>query len=148
MAWAIGALVAGAAWWCGWYWLLVLAPVLVQRLRGPEMAIRTLVALSLSILMWLGLFALTQDRRFFFPFVMLNAVVFGLKWRGGFAAGAAMIVALFTMIRIEQDASFRVVSVELLVAIVASWTAWLCRRFGPVAAASAAELVAFAGLAL
>ena len=145
MAYALVAVVLLALYWFGgWYWCLLRAAVVIAQRRNSALDPYTVAA----GLIWLGLFALTGDRRFFFPFAMYQAVVFGQIWRGGFAAGSALMIALFTMIRIEQDASFRVLAVELLVAIAAALAGAACRRFGPVAAAGAASLVALAGLIL
>ena len=143
MAYALRALVLLASYWFGgWSWCLLCAAVVIAQGRDSAPGAYAVA----PGLIWLGLFAFTGDRRLFFPFAMYQAVVFGQSWRGGFAAGSALIIALFTMIRIEQEASFRVLAVELLVAIAAALAGAACRRFGPVAAAVAASLVALAGL--
>ena len=99
-------------------------------------------------MVWVALFAITGDRRFFFPFALYQAAVFGQLWRGGFAAGSSLIVALFVLIRIEQESSFRVLAVEIVVTLVAI-TAGACaaRRFGRLIGAITTSLLALAGLA-
>ena len=79
-------------------------------------------------LVWVLMFAVTGDRRLFFPFAIYQAVTFGQLWRGGFVAGTSMIVAMFAVIRIEQEASFRVLVVELLVAVVAAFVGFTSMR--------------------
>ncbi len=118
--------------------MLVYAPAVV--------AVRALALEAVPGLLWLGAFAATGDRRFFFPFTLYYAVVFGQVWAYGFAAGAGLVIGLFTMIRIEQMASLRVIAVELLVAVVAVLVGAVCRRYGVMAAAGAASAVALAGL--
>ena len=99
-------------------------------------------------MLWVGLFAITGDRRLFFPFALYQAVVFGQLWGGAFAAGSALIIALFTLIRVEQEASLRVIAVELVVAVVAAFAgAGATRKYGRIAGAVVASLVALAGLA-
>ena len=145
MIYALGAAVVLASYWLGgWYWCLLYAVVAVAQWRIPP----RMMAAVLVPLVWVALFAVTGDRRLFFPFALYQAITFGLAWRGGFALGAAFIVALFTLIRIEQEASLRVIAVELIVAVVAVLVGGACRRYGVIAAASAASLVALAGLLL
>ena len=141
MNYALGAALLAASYWLGgWYWCLLYAAVVLG--RWPQI----MPPLALPLL-WVALFALTGDRRLFFPFALYQAAIFGAAWRGGFAAGAALIIALFTLIRIEQEASFRVITVELIVAIVAAFAGSLgTRRFGTIAGATVASLVALAGL--
>jgi hypothetical protein len=106
---------------------------------------------SLLSLLWLALFFITGDRRLFFPFSIqyaLEAAFFGRRSFAAIAAGA------FLLIRIAQAATFKVLAVELAVAIVVlgislaaygskprGWTA----RLGWSAFGS---LLAFLGLAL
>ena len=100
-------------------------------------------------LIWVAAFAITGDRRLFFPFTLYYASIFGQLWDGEFAAGTALIIALFTMVRIEQMASMRVIAVELIVAVVALGAcAFTARRYGLQLSAWAASFVALAGLAL
>ena len=145
MIYALGAAAVLASYWLGgWYWCLVYAVVAAAQWRTPP---RMVLALAVPMV-WVALFAIKGDRRLFFPFALYQAIAFGLAWRGSFAAGAAFIVALFTLIRIEQEASFRVIAVELMVAVVAVLVGGACRRYGPIMAAGAASLVALAGLLL
>ncbi len=139
------AVFAALFWLGGWYWSLVAVPMFV--------AYRTTFLKSVLLaagpgLLWLTLFVFTGDRRMFFPFTVYQSVLFGQLWRHGFAAGVALVIGLFTMIRIEQEASFRVLIVELVVAVAGAFLGAACRRFGPVAAACGASLVALAGLTL
>ena len=84
-----------------------------------------------------------------FPFTLYYAVMFGQSWKAGYAAGASLVIALFTVVRIEQMASFRVIAVELIVGSVAVAVAAVFRSgFGGVLAAGVASIIAFAGLAL
>lgn len=99
-------------------------------------------------LLWLALFAATQDRRFFFPFTMHYAAALGQLWRRGLVAGPAVIVGVFAVIRLVQSVTLPVLAVELAVAAAAVFAAMLCRRFGSVAATSASSVVALTGLAL
>ena len=143
MAYALAAAVlVSSGWFGGWYWALIAAAVVA--VQWPR------VAYTLAVpLVWLAVFAVTGDRRFFFPFAMYEAVVFGLGWRGGFAAGSALLVGLFTLIRIEQAASFRVIAVELVVAVAAMFAGYFVnRKYGPLAAAVAGSAMALAGLLL
>ena len=139
------AVLAALYWLGGWYWCVVAVPMFVAGLLKSRSAV--LVAAGPSLL-WLALFVFTGDRRMFFPFTMYQAVLFGQTWRRGFAAGAALIIGLFTIIRIEQEASLRVLIVELVVAVAAAFVAAACRRYGPATAAGVASLVALAGLTL
>ena len=142
MTYALGAALLAASYWLGgWYWCLIYAAVIFQRCV-PALAVPFI---------WVALFAITGDRRLFFPFALYQATVFGQNWgqswRGGFAAGSAMIVTLFMLIRIEQEASFKVIAVELIVAMIAAFAGWSAtRRFGSIIGAMAASLVALAGL--
>ena len=138
MTYVLGAaLLASSYWLGGWYWCLLYAAVVFQR---------CVPALAVSFI-WVALFAITGDRRLFFPFALYQATVFGQNWRGGFAAGSSLIIALFTLIRIEQEASLKVIAVELIVAAIAAFAGWAAtRRFGPIVGAMAASLVALVGL--
>ena len=138
MTYALGAALLTASYWFGgWYWCLLYAAVVFQRCV-PALAVP---------LFLVALFAITGDRRLFFPFALYQATVFGQNWRGGFAVGSSLIITLFTLIRIEQEASFRVIAVELIVAVIAAFAGWVAtRRFGPVAGAITASVVALAGL--
>ena len=145
MAYALGTGIVLASFWIGgWYWCLIYAAVVILHWRVVE---RVSYTLALPML-WVGLFAITGDRRLFFPFALYQAVVFGQLWGGGFAAGSALIIALFTLIRVEQEASLRVIAVELVVAVVAAFAgAGATRKYGRIAGAVVASLVALAGLA-
>ncbi len=142
MTYALGVAAILASYWMGgWYWSVVYAAAVIAQRRAASF--------FLAIpLIWVALFAASGDRRLFFPFAMYQAVVFGIYWQRGFAAGAALIVGLFTLIRIEQEASFRVIAVELVVAVVAVSAGGLTRKYNAVAAAGAASLIALAGLLL
>ncbi len=128
------AALAAAAGVGGWYWALICA---VSFLLG-----------SAPGLIWLAAFAVTGDRRLFFPFTLHYAVLFGCWWNRGFAAGGAIILTLFAIVRIEQQASFRVLAVELAVAAVAILAAQQIVNRSLLLAACVASLIAFVGLVL
>lgn len=143
------AVLAALCWFGGWYWCLVSVPMFVSgRTRFLKNRVPAVLWAAGPGLLWLTLFVFNGDRRMFFPFTMFQAVLFGQLWRRGFAAGAALVIGLFTMIRIEQEASLRVLIVELVVAVAAAFAGAACLRFGPVAAAGLASLLALAGLTL
>ncbi len=149
------ALVAFAATVAGWEWALV-------TLCGSGVALasdrrwQAVAGAGAVSLIWIALFELTGDRRLFFPFSMQYAVQAACLLRGRVAcpwiAGGGALVALFTAIRIWQQATFRVLAVELLIAAAVLGIAALAfaRSGGGIRARIAAgvlgSILAFAGL--
>lgn len=112
----------------------------------------------LPSVVWLVLFRATGDRELFFPFAMSVAAALAVTLaerdvRLG-AAGGGFVVAVFLAIRILQQATFRVLVVEMIVAavilaaVVAARATRQRRPVTDVAIVAAASLLAYAGLAL
>jgi hypothetical protein len=152
MAYCAGAAaLTAAAYFGGWYWALLTAIVLAMQWRVEWSAPAVALTISTSLL-WLAMFAWTEDRRMFFPFAMHLAVMMGwlLKGRARRAMvwGPALVVGAFTAIRVAQAATAEVLAVELAVAVAAIAAAVWAGRWGRLAAAMVGSLVAFAGLVL
>ncbi len=77
---------------------------------------RDVLMLIIPALFWLAVFHFTGDRRMFFPFSMLFAASLALlsKWDV-----TLVILVLFLLARTLQYATFKVLAVELIVAVVA-----------------------------
>ena len=125
------------------------------------------LALMVPSLAWLGLSHTTGNRELFFPYTMYLASCVTLRatdraaWLG--PLGGAAIVAAFMIIRILQQATVRVLVVELVVAatilalVVVAGT-WSRGRVAPAAPAArsacraaiivAGSLLAYASLAI
>jgi predicted GNAT family N-acyltransferase len=115
---------------------------------------------------WMAAQAITGNRELFFPYAMALAAHLAGQFagragqrsvgRGQVAAAAAggLMVAAFLAIRVIQAATARVLAVEAAVAVgilaacVAALPAATSRRWGSVAIAAAASLLAYVGLAL
>lgn len=152
MAFVAGLAALGLSWWFGgWYWALIAGVVLAAQWRVKWSAGAIALTMSTSLL-WLAIFAGTEDRRMFFPFTMHLAVMMGwlLEGRVGraMAWGPALVVAVFTLVRVAQAATAGVLVVELVVAFAAVVAAVWAGRWGRLAAAAVASVVALAGLAL
>jgi hypothetical protein len=116
------------------------------------------LALAAPALLWLAAFRATGDRELFFPYAMhLAAVVAcraGDRGTGWALAGGGAIAAAFLGVRVWQEATARVLAVEVAVAAVVlggavAAIAKLPRQLAfDVAIVAAATLTAFAGLAL
>jgi hypothetical protein len=147
---------AAAHWLGGPPWTALGAvAVVVQAFVRPQASRLLLVV---PAIVWLGLFHVTGNRELFFPYAMaLTAFVSLLlaahtPWLGWMAGG--LMVGSFLVIRVMQQASGRVLAVELAVAavILVLTLAAAPRIQGrwPTEAAlvAAASLAAFVGLAL
>lgn len=115
---------------------------------------------------WMAAQAITGNRELFFPYAMALAAHLASQvagragqrsvGRGQVAAAAAggLMVAAFLAIRVIQAATARVLAVEAAVAVgilaacVAALPVATSRRWGSVAIAAVASLLAYAGLAL
>lgn len=120
MAFLAGVLpLAAAAWFGGWPWALIGLVVLVVLWRQRADLETVLTTYGISLL-WLGLFYWSGDRRFFFPYCMHFAVQAAYLLQGKTSRpmlyGGGGIVALFTAVRLWQEATAFVLFVELLVA--------------------------------
>lgn len=111
--------------------------------------LRDVLMLIWPAMFWLAVFHFTCDRRMFFPFSILFAASLALRanW-----ATALEIMVLFLMARILQDATLKVLAVELIVAVVALCPIYFARKkLSPLwewhgAFAVATSLLAFIGL--
>jgi len=138
--------------------------VVAQTLGGVRIESLALVVPSLA---WLALSHATGNRELFFPYTMYLASCVALRaterapWLG--PLGGAAIVATFMVIRILQQATARVLAVELVVAaaifaLVVVAVSWSRRRVARVAPAAhfawqaaivaASSLLAYASLAI
>ena len=147
---------AAAHWLGGPPWTALGAvAVVVQAFARPQ-PVRLL--LLLPAVVWLGLFRLSGDREFFFPYAMALTAFVSLPlaaraiWPGWLAGG--LMVGSFLLIRVMQQASGRVLAVELAVAVailvLVLAAATHARGRWPLEAAliAAASLMASIGLAL
>jgi hypothetical protein len=142
--------VGGAPWT-----LVALVAVVTLSLSGP--AVESL-ACAASALIWLGVFHVTGDREFFFPYSMHLAAA--AICRGGDRGATAAIVAgtavaaAFLGVRVCQQASAQVLAVECAVVAAIVGGAVLLRgrlprtRANEAAIIAAAAVAAYAGLAL
>jgi hypothetical protein len=138
--------------------------VVAQTLGGLRSESLAFVMPSLA---WLALSHATGNRELFFPYTMYLASCVALRdsqraaWLG--PLGGALIVAAFMAIRILQQATVRVLAVELAVAaailaVVVVTGAWSRRRVGHVAPSATfawraaivavSSLLAYASLAI
>jgi hypothetical protein len=96
------------------------------------------------------LFRVSGDRELFFPFAMYLAshVALGFSQRNIWLAslGGGGIVAAFMTIRVLQNATFRVLAVELVVAVAILAVALVAHAWSRKQAASDALIVAGASL--
>ncbi len=103
------------------------------------------LALMVPSLAWLALSHATGNRELFFPYTMYLASCVALRdsqraaWLG--PLGGAVVVAAFMVIRILQQATVRVLAVELVVAaailaLVVATGSWSRRRVAHVAPAA------------
>jgi hypothetical protein len=147
---------AAAHWLGGPPWTALGAvAVVVQAMVSPQASRLLLLVPAVT---WLVLFRITGNRELFFPYAMaLTAFVSLLMaaraaWQGWLASG--LMVGAFLAIRVAQQASGRVLAVELAVAAVilglVLTTASRMHGHRPRQAAlvAAASLAAYAGLAL
>ena len=110
---------------------------------------REVLLLILPAMFWLGVFHFTGDRRMFFPFSILFAASFALRsnW-----TATMEIMVLFLVARILQDATFKVLAVEVLVAMAVLCPVYFARKKLSArgqwrsAFAVASSLLAFIGL--
>ena len=137
-------------------WTLVAVVAFIAlAFKRPQAATLGLVVPSL---LWLALFRATGNRELFFPYAMHLAAVAacrtgdrGATWR---LLNGGIVVGVFLAIRVFQDATPRVLAVELAVAAAILTTAialWArCPRHATIDAAiiAASALLAYAGLAL
>ena len=120
MASLIGLIVlALAALYGGWEWVLITAIVLIALLPAQFHVVSILATVGASFF-WLALFHWTGDRRLFFPYVMQLAVQmpYLLQGRSSMPAivGGGGLIAGFMLIRVTQSATAGVLKVELFVA--------------------------------
>lgn len=114
----------------------------------PRNNFGTSAALSL---LWLILFYSTGDPRLFFPFTMQLALQLGFQ-RG--PSGSAWIAAVFLLIRLVQGATWKVLSVELVVAAIvisiclAAFSRSSKSTLSALGWAAFGSILAFLGLAL
>ena len=147
---------AAAHWLGGRPWTALGAvAVVVQAVVSPQ-ASRLIVLLP--AVAWLGLFRITGNRELFFPYAMaLTAFVIlpmasRAAWQGWLSGG--LMVGAFLAIRLAQQASGRVLAVELAVAsvilvlILVAASRVQGRLPRQAALVAAASLAAYAGLAL
>ena len=122
-----------------------------------DFRLRPLVGLAPAV-GWMVAHQFTGNRELFFPYAMALAAhlagQFGGRDRTAAAVAGGLVVAAFMGIRVIQDATARVLAVELAVAvaILAAVTVAVPlmdrRPWGAVAVAAVASLAAYAGLAL
>jgi hypothetical protein len=142
-----------AFWWGGWEWAVMLFASLLlnrQHLKNP-LAILSHTIISL---LWLLYFVATGDRRLYFPFTIqlaVQSITIEPSNRSRFAAAA--IIGLFSAIRLIQNASLIVLTVELVVSAVAIGIPGYLSAIGirspfrRLILAGLGSLLAFAGLA-
>lgn len=136
-------------------WTIVaMAAFVALAFSGPWVSTLALVAPSL---LWLALFQVTGNRELFFPYAMHLAAVVALRVGGGPArrlAGGGIVIATFLALRVAQQATPRVLAVELAVAAVILAVTVALQFWAPphrgleAATVAAAGLAAYAGLAL
>jgi len=124
---------------------------------AADFRLRPLVGLAPAV-GWMVAHQLTGNRELFFPYAMALAAhlagQFGGRGRTAAAVAGGLVVAAFMGIRVIQDATARVLAVELavavaiLAAVVAAVPLMARRSWRAVAVAAAASLAAYAGLAL
>lgn len=147
---------ATAQWLGGPPWVVLGGiAVVLQACAGLRVAS---LALLLPAAIWLGWFHAGGNRELFFPYAMTLATASALGFRDRrwwpAAVSGGIIVAAFLAVRILQQATGRVVAVELAVAAVilaaGIATARRTRRTmtGDGAIVAAASLLAYAGLRL
>ena len=137
-------------------WTLVATTAFVAMACSAPRAVA--IAWAAPGLLWLMCFRLTGDRELFFPYAMHLAAVAicaagdrGTWWA---ATGGAAVALAFLGIRIAQQATGRVLAVEIVVATaivaVAVWLRTRCPRHPAVDAAivGCSSLLAYASLAL
>ena len=149
-------LLAAAQAYGGWPWT-AMAGTAIAILAVADFAPAPL-AMVVPGLVWLALFRITGNRELFFPFAIHMASLLALRlgrrglWQGAVAGGG--MVALFLAIRASQQATARVLGLELAVAglILAVVLATLPVSRGRTAVEGGviglATLLALAGLAL
>lgn len=120
------------------------------------------LAFMTPALLWLVLFRATGNRELFFPYAMHLAAVVACRARGGLVArltSGGAVVAAFLAIRLTQQATPRVLAVELAVAAAILAATMLAVTFATrarpsphpgveAAIVAAAGLAAYAGLAI
>ncbi len=152
----IAVLAIGAgAFFGGWTFALISFPLLLTLVRSDYDWKPTAIAAAPGLL-WLLAFIATGDRRFFFPYTLQYAIVLAalpdMRQLWERYAGCAIVIALFLLFRTLQDASLKVLTVELLVGAVVGAIVVAIHgqqsRSGLVrfALAMLASLLAFAGL--
>jgi hypothetical protein len=108
------------------------------------------LAVLLPGLLWLALFRVTGDRELFFPYTMYLAshVALGCSQRTVWLAslGGGAVVAAFMLIRVLQNATVRVLAVELVVAVAILAVALVAHAWSRKQAVSDAAIVAGASL--
>jgi hypothetical protein len=142
-------ILATALFFGGVAWAQVFLTAIVLRSR-PEFRGERLLLMACSLI-WLAIFRWMFVRQLFFPYTMHLAacvVLFGSdfdKWRG-YIKGM-IIVAVFIAIRFLQGATNRVLSIELIVAVVILASAIGFYQLTPKNAASRAMVVVLSSLA-
>lgn len=141
----------------GWPWGVVCLLVIVAQV-AIDARVGTILIAIIPSLLWLALSRQLDNRELFFPFTMLLATHVSLLFvNRGFLASLLMgnfVVAGFTVIRILQDVTTRVLLVELTVStgvlvIAFGVTRTLPQsRFMRAVIAAWTSLLAFAGLAI
>lgn len=129
--------------------------LVVQAFTRPQSARLLLLTPALA---WLGLFQATGNRELFFPYAMSAAAFASLPlarqtwWRG--ALGGGLVVVAFLVVRLFQQASGRVLAIELVVAgAILAAVLLVARRTqdriaSDAAIVAGASLLAYAGLLL
>ena len=151
---AVLAIGAGAVFG-GWTFALISFPLLLALVRSDYDWKQTAIAAAPGLL-WLLAFIATDDRRFFFPYSLQYAVVLAALpdtrqlWER--YAACAIVIGLFLLLRTLEDASLKVLAVELVVgaavgaAVVALHGAQPQAGLVRLALATLASVLAFAGL--
>lgn len=136
----------------GWEWATILTASLLSNRRFLTSPLAVIEITSISFL-WLAAFLITGDRRLYFPFTIQLAVqALALPTFNPPSLSATAIVALFSAIRLIQQATLIVLTVELVVAAVAiAIPAYIYRNGKPTplrrfATATLGSILAFAGL--
>ena len=110
-----------AAIFGGWEWALACSIVLLVVMRGKPGLSGVLYTVAPGCF-WLTLFCVTGDRRMFFPYSMQYAIQMACLLHGGVLRktilGGGGVVSVFALIRAGQEASAKVLVVELVVAAV------------------------------